>query len=335
MDKTIICSRVLMHFMDIEHHQINYSEGFVDLNPTSLEYYDKKLEKIFNHTNLKEIEVGNFASIVLRAKQMLEDDEKYLQHSKIITEEWFNLASLIQDMPNANILFIECRVDGQDHMVILKLNYKYAPVMVQEEDENGHEVMRITTKQMVPSKAQGIEEAIVVNVETSQVHIIEKRFMIDGKMGYYINEQYLKGTPKMTDREKMRIMQKTVANVEKQYRVNQFEAPVLIKQALSDCVVENREVKPLEIASKIFENDYGAQEECVDIMKDLGVQEDDVVSVVDGVERMAKCKIITDTDVEIVMDVQDYLNQNNVEKRYNEDGTISLVLSGIREVVVK
>ena len=260
MDKTIICSRVLMHFMDIEHRQVHYSEGFVDLNPTSLEYYDKKLEKIFNHPNLKEIEVGNFASIVLRAKQMLEDDEKYIQHSKIITQEWFELAGMIQDMPNANMLFIESRVDGQDYMVMLKLNYKFAPVMVQEQDEQGHEVMRISTKQMVPSKAQSIEEAIVVNVETNQVFIIEKRFMIDGKMGYYINEQYLKGQPKMTDKEKIRIMQKAVSSVEQQYHVNEFEAPVLIKQALSECVLENREVKPLEIASKILEKDYGAQE---------------------------------------------------------------------------
>lgn len=335
MDKTIICSRVLMHFMDIERRQVHYSEGFVDLNPTSLEYYDKKLEKIFNHPNLKEIEVGNFASIVLRAKQMLEDDEKYIQHSKIITQEWFELAGMIQDMPNANMLFIESRVDGQDYMVMLKLNYKFAPVMVQEQDEQGHEVMRISTKQMVPSKAQSIEEAIVVNVETNQVFIIEKRFMIDGKMGYYINEQYLKGQPKMTDKEKIRIMQKAVSSVEQQYHVNEFEAPVLIKQALSECVLENREVKPLEIASKILEKDYGAQEECLDIMKDLGVQESDVVSVVDGVERMAKCKVITDTGMEIVLDVQDYLEQNHIEKKYNEDGTISLVLSGIREVVVK
>jgi hypothetical protein len=154
-------------------------------------------------------------------------------------------------------------------------------------------------------------------------------------MGYYINEQYLKGQPKMTDKEKIRIMQKAVSSVEQQYHVNEFEAPVLIKQALSECVLENREVKPLEIASKILEKDYGAQEECLDIMKDLGVQESDVVSVVDGVERMAKCKVITDTGMEIVLDVQDYLEQNHIEKKYNEDGTISLVLSGIREVVVK
>ena len=42
VDKTIVLNRVLMHMMDIEHHQVLFSDGFVDLNPTSLEYYDKK-----------------------------------------------------------------------------------------------------------------------------------------------------------------------------------------------------------------------------------------------------------------------------------------------------
>lgn len=319
-----------MHMMDQEHHECIYSEGFVDLNPTSIEYYDKKLEKIFYHPNRKEIEVGNFASIILRCKQMFESDEQYQEHSRIITKEWFDIASLIQDMPNSNLLFIQARVDGQDHMVILKLNYKVAPVMVNEEH-----IMRITSRQMVPSKAQGIEEAIVVNVETNQVFIIEKKFMIDGKMNYYINEQYIKGQPKMTDKEKMKIMNKSIAAIEDQYHTHSLETPVLVKQALSDCLVENKEVKPIEIASKILENDYGAQEECVAMMKDLGVREDDVVSMVDGLEKMRRCKIITDTEVEISVNVDDYIQGTSIRKIQNEDGTLSLVISGVRELVVK
>ena len=43
-------------------------------------------------------------------------------------------------------------------MVILKLNYKIAPCMVQEVDEEGHEVMRISQRQSVPSKSQNVEE---------------------------------------------------------------------------------------------------------------------------------------------------------------------------------
>lgn len=319
-----------MHMMDQEHHECIFSEGFVDLNPTSIEYYDKKLEKIFYHANLKEIEVGNFASIILRCKQMFESDEQYQEHSRVITKEWFDIASMIQDMPNSNLLFIQTRVDGQDHMVILKLNYKVASVMVNEEH-----VMRITSRQMVPSKSQGIEEAIIVNIETNQVFIIEKKFMIDGKMNYYINEQYLKGQPKMTDKEKMKVMNKALTAVEDHYHVHSFETPVLVKKALSDCLVENKEVKPIEIASKLMEGDYGAQEECVEMMKDQGVREDDVVVMVDGIEKMRRCKIITDTEVEIQVNVEDYLSGSTIKKVYNDDGSISLVISGVHDLVVK
>lgn len=335
MDRTIVCSKVLMHMMDIVHHSVHYSEGFVELNPTSLEYYDKKLEKLFYHPNLKEISLGNFASIVLRAKQMFEGDAEYLEHSRIITKEWFDIASLIQDMPNSNLLFIQCRVDGMDHMAIIKLNYKVAPCMVEDADENGHKIMRISQRQSVPSKAQNVEEAIVINVETNQVYIVEKRFMIDGKMGYYLNDQYLKGQPLMTDKEKIKVMNKAIQKVDDAYQVNPLESTCLVKQALTECMVENKDVKPIEIASKIFEKDYGAQEECVEMMKDLGVSEDDVVIVNDSIEKMAKCKIITDTDMEIVMSVEDYLNEVNIRKILAEDGSYTLILEHIRDLVVK
>lgn len=49
------------------------------------------------------------------------------------------------------------------------------------------------------------------------VSLIEKRFQIDGKPGYYLNEQYIKGEPKLTDKQKMSIviksLKKSIVNI--------------------------------------------------------------------------------------------------------------------------
>ena len=42
---TIIINKILMHMLDFEHRHIYYSDEFVDLNETSIEYYKKKVEK--------------------------------------------------------------------------------------------------------------------------------------------------------------------------------------------------------------------------------------------------------------------------------------------------
>lgn len=333
---TLIIDRVLMHMMDFEHHEIIFSEDFLDLTPTMQEYYDKKLEKAWTSAQLKEITLGNFAPIILRSKDMIESEEKYFQHARTITQELFDLGKLIHLMPNSNILFIECKIDGMKHMAIIKLNYKLAPVNVVEEDEEGNRVVRITNRQMVPGKTAPVEEAIIVNVEENRVFIIEKRFEIDGRMDYYLNAQYLKGEPLMTDKQKVALLNKTVTKVESQFGVNEFEPKALIKQEMVNCVLDNKEIKPHEIAATILERDYNAKEEALEILTDLGISEDTTISPnYETVERLSKCKLVTDTEIEISLNVTDYLEGNHIQKVRQEDGTYQIILDDIRDITLK
>ncbi len=333
---TIIIDRILMHMMDFEHHQIFFSDDFLELSPTMQEYYDKKLEKAWLSPQLKELTLGDFAPIILRSKDMVEDDDKFFQHAKSITQELFDLGKMIQLMPNCNIIFVECKIDGMKHMVIIKLNYKLAPVNVLEEDENGNKVVRITNRQTVPTKTANVEEAILVNVEDNRVYLIEKRFEIDGRPDYYLNPQYIKGEPKMTDKQKVSLLNKTITKIESQFGVNEFEPKALIKQEMANRVLDHQDIKPHEIASVILERDYNAKEEALDILTDLGIAEEDTISQnFETVEKLSKCKLVTDTEIEITLNVSDYLEQNHIKKTRHEDGTYTIVLEDIHDITLK
>lgn len=335
LDKTIITNRVLVHMMDVEHDQVLYSDGFVELNEMSLEYYDAKLKKAFSHTGLKEVEVGSLAPLVLRARNMIEDETQFLSLSRSITNEWFQVARLIEDMPNSNMLYIDCRYDGVQYLAILKLNYKYQAAMVKEPNDDGVEVMRITTRQMVPSKAANIEEAFLVNVEDSTVYMIEKRFMIDGKAAYYMNDQLLHGTIKLSERQKLKAMNDAIKEADETFHSFEEEPEVLIKKAMKNHLERLDDIKPVEIIEEIFVNDYEAQSAAVDALLDAGITKESVVNVAQSVEHFSRMRIITDTEMEIRLDVDDYLGHHNIEQIENEDGSISLVLSNIQEIVVK
>lgn len=333
---TIIVDRILMHMMDFEHKEIIFSEDFLELSPMMQEYYDKKIEKAWTSVQLKEIALGNFSPIILRSKDMIENTEQYFIHAKSITQELFEIGSLIQMMPNCNIIFMECKINGMKHMAIIKLNYKIAPMSIVEKDDQGHQRIRITNRQMVPPKSSPVEEAIIVNVEEDRVFIIEKRFEIDGKQDYYLNSQYLKGEILMTDKQKVNLLNKTITKIESQFGVNEFEPQILIKQEMINCIMEQKEIKPHEIASNLLERDYNAKEECIEILNDLGIDENTTISPsYESVEKMSKCKIITDTDIEISLNTLDYLEETNIRKVKNENGTYSIILDDIREIIVK
>lgn len=204
------------------------------------------------------------------------------------------------------------------------------------EEVDGKQSIRFVNQQILPNKTTAVEEAIIINVEDSILSIIEKRFMIDGKPGYYLNEQYIKGEPKLTDKQKMSIVNKVVKKVDSQYNVIDGDPLPVVKKELVDLVMEHRPVKPLELAKKVMGDDYNASEEVETIMKDLGIEEDDeIVNVPISLDRMSRCKLVLDDDRIIELNVEDYLDGIDIEKEIDENGKTKIILKNIQDIVVK
>ena len=50
---------------------------------------------------------------------------------------------------------------------------------------------------------------------------------------------------------------------------------------------------------------------------------------------MDKCKLVLDNDIEISLPIEEYLSGDKVEKVKQEDGTYSILLKDVSEVIVK
>ena len=321
--------------LDLEHSKVIYSDTFINLVEGTTEYYDKKIEKCLENTGIKELVVGSQHHLLQAARNMLESGETFKEESIKITQDLFNLCTKIEEMPNANLMFVELKVDGKKYILIIKLNYKTMPMSLIEEVD-GKQSIRFVNQQILPNKTTAVEEAIIINVEDSILSIIEKRFMIDGKPGYYLNEQYIKGEPKLTDKQKMSIVNKVVKKVDSQYNVIDGDPLPVVKKELVDLVMEHRPVKPLELAKKVMGDDYNASEEVETIMKDLGIEEDDeIVNVPISLDRMSRCKLVLDDDRIIELNVEDYLDGIDIEKEIDENGKTKIILKNIQDIVVK
>lgn len=335
MNNTIIIDKILIHMLDLEHSKVIYSDTFINLIEGTTEYYDKKIEKCLENTGIKELVVGSQHHLLQAARKMLESDEDFKSESIKITQDLFDLCTKIEEMPNANLMFVELKVDGKKYILIIKLNYKTMPMSLIEEVD-GKQSIRFINQQILPNKTTAVEEAIIINVEDSILSIIEKRFMIDGKPGYYLNEQYIKGEPKLTDKQKMSIVNKVVKKVDSQYNVVEGDPLPLVKKELVDLVMEHRPVKPLELAKKVMGDDYNASEEVETIMKDMGIDEDDeIVNVPISLDRMSRCKLVLDDDRIIELSVEDYLDNIDIEKQIDENGKTKIILKNIQDIVVK
>lgn len=332
---TILIDKILIHMMDMEHSNVIYSDTFINLTEGTTEYYDKKIEKVITSSTKKELVTGSEHHLLVASRKMLESNEDFKAEAIKITQELFMLCKGIEEMPNANMMYVECKIDGVKHILIIKLNYKVMPVSVIEEHD-GQKVIRFINQQILPPKTINVDEAIMINTEEDVISLIEKRFMIDGKPSYYLNEQYIKGEPKLTDKQKLSIVNKVVRKVDSAYNVVEGDPLPLVKQEVVNLVMDHKPVKPLELAKKIMANDYNASQEVEDIMRDLGiVEEDEIVNVPGNMEKMARCKLVLDEDKVIELDIEDYLSGEDVIKETDETGMTRITIKNIRDIVVK
>lgn len=326
---TIIINKILMHMLDFEHRKIFHSSDFVDLNETSIDYYRKKVEKALNAPTMKELTVGSLHEMMLRSEKMIESDEEFIQQAKEITDKLFALGSVIEEMPNSNVLFVDCYKNGEKYIAVLKLNYRRIPMSVVDDG-----VVRITKQQVLPQMGSSVDEAIIVNCDKKQLFLIEKKFTIDGKPDFYLNPQWIKGEEKLTDKQKFSTMKKVIKKMDDIYNVNDGKALPLMKQEIQEKIDTNQPVKPLEIAKKVLEKDYQAQEESEVMMKDLGINEEDEIQSM-SVTGIDVCKLVLDGDIEVKLPIEEYLEGTHIEKKKEEDGSYSIILKNISEVIVK
>lgn len=315
--------------LDFEHRKIYHSTDFVDMNETSIDYYRKKVEKALNSPSLKELTVGSLHEMMLRSEKMIESQEEFIKQAHEMTDKLFALGSVIEEMPNSNVLFVDCYKNGERYVGVLKLNYRYIPMSVIDENN-----IRITKKQVLPTMGSPVDEAIIVNVDAKKLFLIEKKYNIDGKLDFYLNAQWIKGEEKLTDKQKISTMKKVVRKMDDIYNVNDGKALPLMKHEIQEKIDTNQPVKPLEIVKKVLEKDGQAQEESEIMMKDLGIGEEDQIESV-SLTAMDKCKLVLDDEIEISLPIEEYLSGDKVEKVKQEDGTYSILLKDVSEVIVK
>jgi len=266
---------------------------------------------------------------MLRSEKMIESQEEFIKQAHEMTDKLFALGSVIEEMPNSNVLFVDCYKNGERYVGALKLNYRYIPMSVIDENN-----IRITKKQVLPTMGSPVDEAIIVNVDAKKLFLIEKKYNIDGKLDFYLNAQWIKGEEKLTDKQKISTMKKVVRKMDDIYNVNDGKALPLMKHEIQEKIDTNQPVKPLEIVKKVLEKDGQAQEESEIMMKDLGIGEEDQIESL-SLTAMDKCKLVLDDEIEISLPIEEYLSGDKVEKVKQEDGTYSILLKDVSEVIVK
>ena len=168
---------------------------------------------------------------------------------------------------------------------------------------------------------------LIDNIEVDFNYLFESSKPVDYDSTYYVEAI----TRVYGDKTKSTILFEKSEMLLDNVRVNKS---AIRKQEIDEKMETHQPLKPVEIVKKVLEKDYQAQEESELMLKDMGIGEEDQIQSI-STTSIDKCKLVLDDEIEVSLSVDEYLQGNHLKKRKENDGTYSIILKNINEVIVK
>ena len=236
------------------------------------------------------------------------------------------------DIPAADLAVILFRYQEQDYMGLLKMNYKssYTHFTVSDLGENTNDI--IMQKALLPSESQRLSEAAVIDLETMDIQLLEKKYDINGTKVNYMSELFLKCHAPLSQKARLNIVAKAVEQVNNKYFDKEdIDRKMEVKKIIHNELEESGALNVETIKEKVFKDNEDMKKDFEEKIEKYHLDESVEIRPQNKqtVKKFERQHLKTDTGIEITIPMDQYGNNENVEFFTNPDGTISVMIKNI------
>lgn len=328
---------VILHIMDSTVGMPGLSDVLIDFGSELAEFLREHIFKIISGDDCK---ICSFYKAESEIYQKLEqyDDKDFIEVSKFIGSQLYQLMNSNIDIPAADLLVVRFKAGEDQFLALLKMNYKesYTHRSRTAEEGNCNEVIRY--KSILPTEHQRLLEAAVINLQDMTVQLIEKKYEVNGEKTNYFSYLFLKCSSHMSHKSKLSLVAKAVEAVQKDNFEEsiQFEEHMKAKSIINEELNEKGSFAVEELGNKIFEEKpelkaaFQEKIEKYDLVKEQIEPKSERTMA-----KYQKQHLTTDTGIEIKIPMDQYKNANSVEFITNPNGTTSVLIKNIGHITAR
>jgi len=325
----ILIEKVVLHVLDPAAGAPVLSAEPMDLHSEIEEYLEAHFLKCLESDAAQECNINEVTEFhqrmeVLKANPL----EEFMDCSSWLAEKFYNVISGNSEIPSGDLICMLCRdKGGRQYFAVMKMNFH---------DGYSHYYMNGTLsivgqRVLLPGTGRKLEEAFIVNMETGDVRLIEKKYlMMDETKEAYISTRILGCTAEISEKDKLMAVKKAVQKANKEVLGNQKTVEQELMSRMHTCLTA--EVSPTveDICHEVL-RDYPQIEETV--AQHLAMDQIDMEATVQvseaTVKRFEKQSVKASGGIEVKIPADLYRDPNAVEFINNPDGTISLLVKNI------
>lgn len=329
---------VIVHILDSTVGMPVLSDQELEYGSEFAEFLKEHIARITSGDDKKSCHFHQKESEVYRMLEQYQDDF-FVEMSKDVAGFLYSIMNSNIDIPAADLIVVRFRYDDNEYLGLLKMNYKehYTHRTIgSEEGENRNEVIR--HKSILPSQNQKLEEAAIICLEDLSIHVVEKKYEVNGEKLFYFSHLFLKCAASLSHKSRLAIVTKAVEAIQKDaYEEDScFEAHMRAKCIIQEELEEKGSFTVEEISEKIFKEEPELKTAFQDKMEEYDMVRQEILPQSDATTRKyQKQHLYTDTGIEIKIPMDQYKNPGSVEFITNPDGTVSVLIKNIGHLEAK
>lgn len=325
---SITFKHTVIHVLDLNMGMPLLSTDLLTLNDETESFITRHLIKIFESTSSCEAVFKEGASLPEQLQGPL-TEEVFMHLTSEITDVFYRYMTEYENIPNGDVVFTSFIMDGQNYFAMLKLNYKEEYTHFVEQVDGTVVTRIIKNKGIFPAASKQVDEGLIISMDNLKVSLL------DNSKSKYLSLMF-DLEPALSVKETIKVIEKVASKVIEEHYDNPINAMTELKQNISESIVRTQTIPVQEILEQTFGEDDAVFDSCMQHIEEFGLKETKVEIADPKISKKYDFqKIKTDTGVEVKLPTHLFKDPDFIEIINEPNGTISIVLKNISQIVNK
>ena len=263
----------------------------------------------------------------------LAGEKDFLAFSRALAESFLRAFSHAAEATKMLLFVLDVKEDERRELVLFlcRSHAGFSPAIV--DTAGGLSAELNAERALLPSASATMDEFAFVDLSTLAVHVRARRYTIDGNAIFVLPELVLECGQAPSAREALKKASDTAKKVAEAYGGDAVETAAAVKSFVAGELAEKDAVNPFEAGREVFKGNPAMRAEYEKAIEEAGFAAPVEMDRESILKKMKSHKLKTDTGIELTIPTDYFDNTEFVEFRRGEDGTISITLKQIQNIV--
>lgn len=329
----IVIDKAILHILDFKSGMTVYSDEELTVQGSIETFLLKHIEKSWHSQEAKPGKFYDDSNMQQEFKEYLAGNIDFIAFSKNIAKTLENAFIHAEEMTSVDVIVADVRIDDKRQLVVFNSNSHIGYIHQVNQTESGIRNDIINHYSIMPNPNQKIAEFAFITADSKDILVACKKYTIDGNTIYVFPEMLLECNLAPSPKEAIKNLSKTAEKVAEAYGQDKIATEAAVKSYVTENMQAGDELDLKEAGKELFKGNTAMQADFDAAIKDAGFTEPVKMNQEATLKKMCKHKLKTDTGIELTIPTDYFTDTEFVEFNNNPDGTLSITLKHISNIV--